>query len=481
MRDRHDETASTRRDQSHFTNDILKSGKQFLRKPSSLLSAYLMHLSIAADVPRSSEHPSALRAVFNSNSWFRHAAATKSLASVGKSSGKFHLQRAFNLKLVSRPRAMRLSRIKPTGILPFLYPQTCRCSYSTPSGNAWSAVDSSIEAGPPKLSREMEAVIAARQSQGPALKRQTPVRSAHEGTMTLGERERFSKIFETILSTKASPSVPKDETTISFHPNAQKDALEPSTSVIDGENTASEKAARAYLQVYPPVLRQEAEQAVANLKQRKLARQRQAKSTALRTAPLYCELKAQLFACEDLLAIEHFVQESLFEPFARKEIDLADKAKRKASMAFCNAYPLLLSDVMKIYRLSYYDHAAAVGIFERIKTHGITSIVIGANTLVYNELMAARWEGWRDVDDILATLEEMERNGVRWDDGTANLLKKVSYDILTESRAEGGAGLYWQSEDPVKLESLNKVQSSIVLENLERTRAKLQEVQIEDQ
>ncbi|ORY84923.1 hypothetical protein BCR37DRAFT_397483 [Protomyces lactucae-debilis] len=371
---------------------------------------------------------------------------------------------------------MRAARVRPAAILPFLYPHTWRCCYSAQATNSHHDASSSIPM--PTVSKEMEAIIAERQAQKLPMKRQTPVRSSHEGTMTLGERERFSKIFETILSTKASLSLPKDETTFSFHPDPVKQVSE--RSAISSHVEASEQAARDHLKAYPPVLRQEAEQAMTNLKQRKLARQRQLKSSALRSAPLYKALKEQLLECTDSLLLEDFVHEHIFGPLRRNEIDLADKAKRKSSMAFCNAYPLILADAMRIYRLSYNDPAAAIDLFDRVKAHGITSIVIGANTLVYNEVLAARWEGWRDVESVLVTLEEMEQNGVRWDDGTANILKKVSHDILTETRAAGGAGLYWQSEDPVKLESFNKIRSSIVLENTERTIEKLKEVKIEE-
>jgi len=88
-------------------------------------------------------------------------------------------------------------------------------------------------------------------------------------------------------------------------------------------------------------------------------------------------------------------------------------------------YAELLSEAMDIFRRDYNDLNGVVAIFERAKSLGAESYVLGCTTAVYNRTLAAVWDGFADIARVRDLIEEMTVNAVGGDVHTAEILKKI--------------------------------------------------------
>jgi len=84
-----------------------------------------------------------------------------------------------------------------------------------------------------------------------------------------------------------------------------------------------------------------------------------------------------------------------------------------------------LSEAMDIFRRDYNYLNGVVAIFERAKSLGAESYVLGCTTAVYNRTLAAVWDGFADIARVRDLIEEMTVNAVGGDVHTAEILKKI--------------------------------------------------------
>lgn len=273
------------------------------------------------------------------------------------------------------------------------------------------------------------------------------------GTMTLAERAKFSKIFQSILAADRQTPPKNDENQIwtnSPDANAAAEGDSPPVS-----------AAKKFLAIYPPSLQAEmkyAEEIVRVKKRRKYFRD---KAIEERTNPNYLKIKDRLLACTTLDEVLNFAEVELFGPFTKGEVSFEEVSAMTRQETtdltdFCQAYPLLLKDVMMILRLSYRNHSAAVSIFDRTKKVGIESQVIGIDTAMYNELILTYYEGWNYVSYVLKTLKEMALDAIEPDEYTGATLDYIIEDIIRQRAGSPASRLIWSTESQLKLDWLNK-------------------------
>ncbi|KAJ6602190.1 hypothetical protein B0H10DRAFT_670640 [Mycena sp. CBHHK59/15] len=111
-------------------------------------------------------------------------------------------------------------------------------------------------------------------------------------------------------------------------------------------------------------------------------------------------------------------------------------------------YPHLVALIMRTFRDKYRDPHLALSMFDYARHLSIASYVFGCSTSAYNELIATRWDFFRDLKGVHDALEEMMVNGVDMDNRTLGLVEKVRQEVgernlwLEENGA--GTGEVWE-------------------------------------
>ncbi|KAG5438359.1 hypothetical protein PCANB_002847 [Pneumocystis canis] len=142
----------------------------------------------------------------------------------------------------------------------------------------------------------------------------------------------------------------------------------------------------------------------------------------------YKKMEETMSNIETDIELHQFIEKSIFEPF-KKLLSEGKINKRLSASPVLYSYPMLLHKAMKIFREEFRDYVAVVSIFERIKSHGPESFVLGCSSDVYNEELLARWEGWGDLFEIENLLNEMKINSVTRTKETLKILEKIKLDI----------------------------------------------------
>ncbi|KAF8170273.1 hypothetical protein K438DRAFT_1684638 [Mycena galopus ATCC 62051] len=104
-------------------------------------------------------------------------------------------------------------------------------------------------------------------------------------------------------------------------------------------------------------------------------------------------------------------------------------------------YPHLIALLMKTFRDKYRDPHLALSMFDYARHLSVASYVFGCSTSAYNELIATRWNCFRDLKGVHDALDEMYVNGVDMDNKTKELAEKV--------RREAGERNLWMEDDQI--------------------------------
>ena len=161
-----------------------------------------------------------------------------------------------------------------------------------------------------------------------------------------------------------------------------------------------------------------------------------------------------MLACKSMTELHEFMEHNIFAPFLREEISTT--AINVELAEFFQSYSLLLADAMCLARLSFRDPCAAIAIFTKINNLGMESQALGAETAVYNEVLLATFEGWRDIGKTEQILQEMEADGVQFDRHTYLILKHMRQVILSEKKNTSATGIFWSNFPVRHLERLNR-------------------------
>jgi hypothetical protein len=264
------------------------------------------------------------------------------------------------------------------------------------------------------------------------------------GSITLREREIFTKIFETILSTpSAGNKLPTSQDSTprarGLPPPPQLQELFASTigpqqtgtgalsfaprqRLSEREGGTAAMALASTLEAYPPSLRLAAAR-VAGLKNYNPLLQGDQGAT---DRGLLDGLMKELRACWSDVDVLRFLEEKVYPLPA------------DPSSAGAMHYADLLAEGMRIFREVYHDLGSVVAVFERAKSLGAESYVLGCTTPVYNKALAAVWDGFQDVQRVRDMVEEMAVNAVGGDLTTADIIRNVCDEV--EAAHDGQRG-----------------------------------------
>lgn len=138
-------------------------------------------------------------------------------------------------------------------------------------------------------------------------------------------------------------------------------------------------------------------------------------------------LLEKLGQCSTDLELWDFMDTHVFK---LAQPDTNNKNNRNAFLNIPSAnYPDLIFAGMRLLRTVYNDYSGAVSIFERVKQLGAESYVVGCSVSVYNEMIKAKWHGFRDLQKVNELLEEMKINGVNGDHETYGIIDDIRFEI----------------------------------------------------
>ncbi|KAH0609322.1 uncharacterized protein H6S33_012808 [Morchella sextelata] len=92
-------------------------------------------------------------------------------------------------------------------------------------------------------------------------------------------------------------------------------------------------------------------------------------------------------------------------------------------------YSYLLAEGMRILRSTFNDLQGVFSIFNKIKTLGAESYVVGCSVDVYNQVIAAKWEGTRDLYKVKDLVDEMDTNGIQGNSKTLQTIREIMQDV----------------------------------------------------
>ncbi|KAJ6263767.1 hypothetical protein Dda_2338 [Drechslerella dactyloides] len=169
----------------------------------------------------------------------------------------------------------------------------------------------------------------------------------------------------------------------------------------------------------------------------------------------YNLLKNKLGECGSDLEVWEFLDKHVFsmvrEPPTPPSADDTTTPATATTPPSSN-YPKLLRDAIRVFRNAYRDYDACIALFEHVKRLGPESYIIGCSVALYNEVLLARWIGYRDIQAIGDLLDEMRLNGVEGDTRTAAIVTDVLADInvFEHNYLLPGTVLMWQNENVVE-------------------------------
>ena len=111
------------------------------------------------------------------------------------------------------------------------------------------------------------------------------------------------------------------------------------------------------------------------------------------------------------------------------------------------SYADLLSEGMRLLSKVFRDLSSTLSVFERIKALGAESYVVGCSVTVYNHVLEAKWEAYRDIHQIWQVLNEMKINGIEGDLHTVEILRTLSKDRVRMSTDGPGLALSEMEKD----------------------------------
>lgn len=180
---------------------------------------------------------------------------------------------------------------------------------------------------------------------------------------------------------------------------------------------------------YPPSLRLAAAQA-AGLPGIPLT-ESESKQEAVRQSQLI-QLTTEMDSCETDVELLSFLDTRVFTMITSPESNSTDTLHIKGrKFVFPSAsYADLLAHALRLLLRSFRDLPSTLYIFQRIKSLGPESYVIGCTVTIYNIILTAQWESYRSISLISNTLREMSINGIEGDRETVEVLRAICLDAL---------------------------------------------------
>ncbi|CAK9780795.1 hypothetical protein CC85DRAFT_331233 [Cutaneotrichosporon oleaginosum] len=121
-------------------------------------------------------------------------------------------------------------------------------------------------------------------------------------------------------------------------------------------------------------------------------------------------------------------------------------------------YPKALAELIKTLWERMNAPHLALAMFEHARTLSVESYLDGCQTSAYNQLIRVHWDAFRDLNAVLAAVQEMKVNGVGWDRYTSGYvggIVEAAGKELLDARSRS-ATHRWGSEAYITLSKLEE-------------------------
>lgn len=164
---------------------------------------------------------------------------------------------------------------------------------------------------------------------------------------------------------------------------------------------------------------------------------------------------------ELLAAVDEAVEElsllsSPAEAVAWAEANLFAATKEDGRTTYPAIYGRMFARVLAALRTRLNAPHVALALFEHARALGLESYLAGCNTAAYNELLATRWNAFRDLQGVYAGVREMEVNAVFWDKKTAAIVGGVVDEVGRQILGHRGSANRWGDDAYVALAQLEQ-------------------------
>ncbi|TGZ81213.1 hypothetical protein EX30DRAFT_340854 [Ascodesmis nigricans] len=235
--------------------------------------------------------------------------------------------------------------------------------------------------------------------------------------VTQRERQIFANIFESLLNQPSTSSSTAPKTSLSDLLGATSSSPETGTVSFRPQPTL------------PPSLRAVAQKAVLRM-------QRPSREARREDPPELIALKRDMGNCESDFDLLQWCEAVIFGGPPASEADVEAGLRQRGTGVAGEFYGDLIDEAMRLFGVHFKDQATVLALFEKVKNKGAESYVVGCTTKVYNRVLEAIWEGFRDGGRVAEVVEEMRVNGVMGDEATVDLLWGVIKGVEEDGAEE---------------------------------------------
>ncbi|RFU30829.1 hypothetical protein B7463_g5478, partial [Scytalidium lignicola] len=291
---------------------------------------------------------------------------------------------------------------------------------------------------------------------------------ARESTITVSERHAFERIFADIFARSKSrerdgniPDGHEESTTTTTA--GRQDPKTKLNNIISGalrrpKSSEVLKQMKAAVEKYPPALRPaaaramglDAEEAGLTETEEEIRESVDPDHLEHLREPERARVEALMRAVETDFELWEVMESEVFSLVTKMGVDDVPKSstskrklknkKKLASQPAASKIPDGVSP-LTLYGPLYPSHLLlglrlldrsfsqpsplALSLLPRIKSLGLISHILGASTAFYNELLRIYWHRHDDFRGIIHLLEEMEQNGLEFDEETAEVISDI--------------------------------------------------------
>jgi len=158
----------------------------------------------------------------------------------------------------------------------------------------------------------------------------------------------------------------------------------------------------------------------------------------------------------------------------RNSSSFAKRPDANELMAELEAYPEVISSLIRTFRDRYRDPHLALAVFDHVRHQSIPSYVCGCKTSSYNEFLVTLWTCFRDLRGVAMALREMKANGVEPNWKTRELADSIAGSALSNSMLEKDKSTFVYLQDVERLSGSKRTSHSNLMHDTPSSSGSLQ-------
>lgn len=266
---------------------------------------------------------------------------------------------------------------------------------------------------------------------------------------------RETQIFEELLRKGAQTKKPEDEFKGNERDRNTRKGYKPESKRY-GASAQGRKAVE-----FPGPIRQLAEES-ANLRDK-------ASAADATTEEYMTSVKALLTFAETDVEAWKALDERVFQKLRDLGLDSEEQARDGSSRqhelnTMTDALPELLLHFVKMINTSWPASVYGLHVLPTLRKIGPSAFVLGATTDLFNEHMRILYRRYTDLDGVVQTLSEMDKEVYEYNAGTKELIRSIFQHTSAAIKGQLGPGLqaFWSTDRKTRaLEKLRRWEDKV--------------------